>query len=136
MTYPPFKLNAFEQPAPGLLPTVRSARYYSSLIGLFSCTSGEEEQKDSRFCQLVMLYGELIRRDVFSHNAYLCALISRGDLESTSSTHSASENVLISQDSAGKVDSRNHELLHETIIEVKISDFSLLNYFKIKKEPR
>lgn len=86
---------------------------------LFSCTPGDEEQKDIRFCQLVMLYAELIRHDVFSHNAYLCTLISRGDLESTSSTHSASENILSSHDGVGKVDGRNQEMLHETIIEVK-----------------
>ena len=105
------------------------------LNSFFFVKSGDEEQKDSRFCQLVMLYGELIRLDVFSHNAYLCTLISRGDLESTSSTHSASENTLSSQDGAGRVDCRNQELLHETtIIEVTILDFSL-NNFSGKKEP-
>ena len=65
-----------------------------------------------------MLYGELIRLDVFSHNSYLCTLISRGDLESTACSHSTSENTLSSQDGTGKVDGRNHEFLHETIIEV------------------
>ena len=71
-----------------------------------------------------MLYGELIRLDVFSHDSYLCTLISRGDLESTSSTHSGSENTLSSQDSSGKLDGRNPELLHETVIEVDVFLYS------------
>ncbi|XP_063890772.1 mediator of RNA polymerase II transcription subunit 12 isoform X1 [Helicoverpa armigera] len=33
-----------------------------------------------QFANLVHLFGELIRRDVFSHDAYMCTLISRGDL--------------------------------------------------------
>ena len=65
-----------------------------------------------------MLFGELIRLDVFSHNAYLCTLISRGDLESTPNAHSASENTSSLQDSAGRLNGSNQELLNETVIEV------------------
>ncbi|XP_048481682.1 mediator of RNA polymerase II transcription subunit 12 isoform X3 [Plutella xylostella] len=36
----------------------------------------------TQFANLVHLFGELIRRDVFSHDAYMCTLISRGDLVS------------------------------------------------------
>ena len=89
------------------------------LIALFACSTGDEEQSDNSFCQLVMLYGELIRLDVFSHNAYLCKLISRGDLESTPSSQSTSENTASTQDGAAKLEGRNPELLHEAIIEVK-----------------
>lgn len=32
------------------------------------------------FFNLVLLFCELIRHDVFSHNMYMCTLISRGDL--------------------------------------------------------
>lgn len=35
------------------------------------------------FAQLTLLFGELIRNEVFSHNAYMCSLISRGDLQPT-----------------------------------------------------
>ena len=35
------------------------------------------------FAQLTLLFGELIRNEVFSHNAYMCTLISRGDLQPT-----------------------------------------------------
>lgn len=37
-------------------------------------------QKKTAFSNLVHLFAELIRRDVFSHDAYMCTLISRGDL--------------------------------------------------------
>lgn len=32
------------------------------------------------FTNLVHVFTELIRNDVFSHDAYMCTLISRGDL--------------------------------------------------------
>lgn len=35
-------------------------------------------QNKAQFTNLVHLFGELIRRDVFSHDAYMCTLISRG----------------------------------------------------------
>lgn len=37
-------------------------------------------QKKIAFTNLIHLFAELIRRDVFSHDAYMCTLISRGDL--------------------------------------------------------
>ncbi|XP_058826167.1 mediator of RNA polymerase II transcription subunit 12 isoform X2 [Topomyia yanbarensis] len=38
------------------------------------------QQNRSQFTNLVHLFSELIRHDVFSHDAYMCTLISRGDL--------------------------------------------------------
>lgn len=40
---------------------------------------GNEKEK-VEFFNLVLLFCELIRHDVFSHNMYMCMLISRGDL--------------------------------------------------------
>lgn len=37
-------------------------------------------QSKAQFINLVHLFSELIRHDVFSHDAYMCTLISRGDL--------------------------------------------------------
>lgn len=37
-------------------------------------------QNRAMFINLVHLFTELIRHDIFSHDIYLCALISRGDL--------------------------------------------------------
>lgn len=36
--------------------------------------------RSQEFGNLVHLFSELIRQDVFSHDAYMCTLISRGDL--------------------------------------------------------
>lgn len=37
-------------------------------------------QSKAQFTNLIHLFSELIRHDVFSHDAYMCTLISRGDL--------------------------------------------------------
>lgn len=42
------------------------------------------ESERVEFSNLVLLFCELIRHDVFSHNIYMCTLISRGDLASDS----------------------------------------------------
>ena len=41
------------------------------------------EENKQGFANLIMLYCELIRHDVFSHDSYMCTLISRGDLSSS-----------------------------------------------------
>lgn len=56
----------------------------NSLIALTDCVvlsadPGKENEK-VEFFNLVLLFCELIRHDVFSHNIYMCTLISRGDL--------------------------------------------------------
>lgn len=37
-------------------------------------------KRKTAFTNLIHLFAELVRRDVFSHDAYMCTLISRGDL--------------------------------------------------------
>ena len=49
--------------------------------------NGNNETKQA-FSNLVFLFGELIRCDVFSHDAYMCALISRGQF-ANSPNHSS-----------------------------------------------
>lgn len=50
----------------------------------FSSDGGYQHNKaHPSFAQLTLLFGELIRNEVFSHNAYMCSLISRGDLQPT-----------------------------------------------------
>ena len=46
-------------------------------------------QNKNHFKNLVHLFSELIRNDVFSHDAYMCTLISRGDLLHPPSTFSS-----------------------------------------------
>uniref|UniRef100_A0A1A8SM95 Mediator of RNA polymerase II transcription, subunit 12 homolog n=1 Tax=Nothobranchius rachovii TaxID=451742 RepID=A0A1A8SM95_9TELE len=47
-------------------------------------TEPGNESERIEFSNLVLLFCELIRHDVFSHNIYMCTLISRGDLASDS----------------------------------------------------
>ena len=46
-------------------------------------------ENSAAFANLVLLFGELIRHDIFSHDAYICTLISRGDLAMTQPLHTA-----------------------------------------------
>ncbi|XP_072329937.1 mediator of RNA polymerase II transcription subunit 12-like protein isoform X1 [Scyliorhinus torazame] len=45
-------------------------------------TDLNNENEKAEFVNLVLLFCEFIRHDVFSHDAYMCTLISRGDLTS------------------------------------------------------
>lgn len=45
-----------------------------------SAADPSNENEKVEFFNLVLLFCELIRHDVFSHNMYMCTLISRGDL--------------------------------------------------------
>uniref|UniRef100_A0A4W3IUW1 Mediator complex subunit 12L n=1 Tax=Callorhinchus milii TaxID=7868 RepID=A0A4W3IUW1_CALMI len=49
-------------------------------------TEPNNENERAEFVKLVLLFCEFIRHDVFSHDAYMCTLISRGDLTSISAT--------------------------------------------------
>lgn len=48
--------------------------------------SGGSAQNKNQFKNLVHLFSELVRNDVFSHDSYMCTLISRGDLLNPPST--------------------------------------------------
>lgn len=50
------------------------------LFSLSPAADPSNENERVEFFNLVLLFCELIRHDVFSHNMYMCTLISRGDL--------------------------------------------------------
>lgn len=61
-----------------------------------SAADPNSECEKVEFVNLVLLFCEFIRHDVFSHDAYMCTLISRGDLSVSASTRPrspAGENV-------------------------------------------
>lgn len=47
---------------------------------MFLTEENPSPQNRTTFTNLVHLFSELVRHDVFSHDAYMCTLISRGDL--------------------------------------------------------
>ncbi|NXD14568.1 MD12L protein, partial [Nothocercus nigrocapillus] len=48
-----------------------------------SLSDPNSDHEKTEFVNLVLLFSEFIRHDVFSHDAYMCTLISRGDLSVT-----------------------------------------------------
>lgn len=58
----------------------------SSWLNCLSTADPNSECEKVEFVNLVLLFCEFIRHDVFSHDAYMCTLISRGDLSVTAST--------------------------------------------------
>ena len=50
-------------------------------------------ENSAAFANLVLLFGEMIRHDIFSHDAYICTLISRGDLATAQPLHATTGGV-------------------------------------------
>uniref|UniRef100_A0A8D9FIE5 Mediator of RNA polymerase II transcription subunit 12-like protein n=1 Tax=Cacopsylla melanoneura TaxID=428564 RepID=A0A8D9FIE5_9HEMI len=69
---------------------------FQPLLMKFLDQDAPTDENKTTFTNLVHLFAELIRHEVFSHDAYMCTLISRGDLPSastggnTNTTHPAS----------------------------------------------
>ncbi|XP_078403088.1 mediator of RNA polymerase II transcription subunit 12 isoform X3 [Cetorhinus maximus] len=69
-------------------------------------TDPSSESEKAEFANLVLLFCELIRHDVFSHNVYMCTLISRGDLSSEQHVPRPRSPV---DDAAEEQDRKEHE---------------------------
>lgn len=60
---------------------MKQAPAYPALISNSSPDDTSSSADDKKaFANLILLFGELIRCEVFSHDSYMCTLISRGDL--------------------------------------------------------
>ncbi|XP_063430577.1 mediator of RNA polymerase II transcription subunit 12-like protein isoform X5 [Mytilus trossulus] len=97
------------------------------------------EENKQGFANLIMLFCELIRHDVFSHDSYMCTLISRGDLSSSPDLMSSmAESIDISS-----VKSQNESIRNEPQEDIKIdfdihmdSDFGSLFGPVVKEEQK
>lgn len=69
---------------------------YTYLSVLFVAEDNPSAQNRAMFTNLVHLFSELIRHDIFSHDVYMCTLISRGDLNTggpaTATSHHPTSN--------------------------------------------
>lgn len=67
-----------------------------SCFSFFPTEDNPSPQNRAMFTNLVHLFSELIRHDIFSHDVYMCTLISRGDLNTggpaTAAAHHPSSN--------------------------------------------
>ncbi|XP_034328936.1 mediator of RNA polymerase II transcription subunit 12-like protein isoform X5 [Magallana gigas] len=68
------------------------------------------------FANLIQLFSELIRHDVFSHDAYMCFLISRGDLMSSPLVMSATTDCI----DLSSIKSQSESVKHETHDDFKV----------------
>ncbi|XP_064521657.1 mediator of RNA polymerase II transcription subunit 12-like protein [Pseudopipra pipra] len=57
-----------------------------------SLSDPSSDHEKTEFVNLVLLFSEFTRHDVFSHDAYMCTLISRGDLSITAAPRQRSPN--------------------------------------------
>ncbi|XP_067668814.1 mediator of RNA polymerase II transcription subunit 12-like protein [Haliotis asinina] len=98
------------------------------------------EENKQAFRNLIHLFSELIRHDVFSHDAYMCTLISRGDLLSSPAV------MMPSADSVDlpSIKSQNESIKHEHQDDIKVdmdigalvdTDFNSL-YGSVKDEQK
>uniref|UniRef100_A0A8I3W4V1 Mediator complex subunit 12L n=1 Tax=Callithrix jacchus TaxID=9483 RepID=A0A8I3W4V1_CALJA len=88
-----------------------------------SLSDPNSECEKVEFVNLVLLFCEFIRHDVFSHDAYMCTLISRGDLSVTASTRprspageNADEHYSKDHDVKMEDESSSHECNQRTIL--------------------
>nr|XP_020742220.1 mediator of RNA polymerase II transcription subunit 12-like protein isoform X3 [Odocoileus virginianus texanus] len=88
-----------------------------------SLSDPDSECEKVEFVNLVLLFCEFIRHDVFSHDAYMCTLISRGDLSVTASTRPRSpagenpdEHYPKGHDRKMEDESSSHECNQRTIL--------------------
>lgn len=78
-------------------------------------SSDDEKQA---FRNLILLFHELILHDVFSHDAYMCTLISRGDLLCSPSFLQSADSVAPSSDKSPS-ESIRHDV-RKSILKLKI----------------
>lgn len=65
---------------------------FNYFIFFFWVADPSSDLEKTEFVNLVLLFSEFTRRDVFSHDAYMCTLISRGDLSITAAPRPRSPN--------------------------------------------
>lgn len=77
---------------------------------LFFSDDNPNDNDRQGFANLIQLFSELIRHDVFSHDAYMCFLISRGDLLSSPSVMTVTTDCIDLSSIKSQVESVKHEV--------------------------
>ncbi|KAM6305236.1 mediator of RNA polymerase II transcription subunit 12-like protein [Aegotheles albertisi] len=84
-----------------------------------SLSDPSSDHEKTEFVNLVLLFSEFTRHDVFSHDAYMCTLISRGDLSITAAARPRSPN--------GEAVDEHYSKDHD----VKLEDHSIMEHMGI-----
>ena len=82
---------------------------------LYFIDNNPSQDNRQAFCNLILLFCELIRHDVFSHDAYMSTLISRGDLMPVPGIH-VSMNAIETLDPAGIMGDDKHDVSSDPFI--------------------
>lgn len=80
--FQPLLMNFLDHDAP-IFGINYDDKLWKTFLTYFITVLENTSTSRTTFTNLVNLFTELIRNDVFSHDAYMCTLISRGDLQST-----------------------------------------------------
>ena len=78
------------------------------VLSYFSDNNSTQDKRQA-FSNLILLFCELIRHDVFSHDAYMSTLISRGDLMQIPGIH-ISMNAVETLDPTGIMGDDKHDV--------------------------
>ncbi|XP_060562886.1 mediator of RNA polymerase II transcription subunit 12-like protein [Ruditapes philippinarum] len=101
-------------------------------------TANSSEDSQQAFANLIHLFSELIRHEVFSHDAYMCTLISRGDLMSAPAVASMVADSVDLLSMKSEVESIKHEHQDDIKVDMDIHtmDTDFGSFFDVKDEPR
>ncbi|NXC41533.1 MD12L protein, partial [Penelope pileata] len=88
-----------------------------------SLSDPNSDHEKTEFVNLVLLFSEFTRHDVFSHDAYMCTLISRGDLSITTTARPRSPN--------GETVDEHYAKDHD----VKMEDHGIMEHMGIDSGP-
>ncbi|XP_015727635.1 mediator of RNA polymerase II transcription subunit 12-like protein isoform X4 [Coturnix japonica] len=88
-----------------------------------SLSDPSSDREKTEFVNLVLLFSEFTRHDVFSHDAYMCTLISRGDLSITATSRPRSPN--------GETVDEHYSKDHD----VKMEDHSIMEHMGTDSGP-
>uniref|UniRef100_A0A8C0ER58 Mediator complex subunit 12L n=1 Tax=Bubo bubo TaxID=30461 RepID=A0A8C0ER58_BUBBB len=92
-----------------------------------SLSDPNSDHEKTEFLNLVLLFSEFTRHDVFSHDAYMCTLISRGDLSITATTRPRSPNG----ETVDEHYSKDHDVKLEVTLHAVFPTFGTLFYRRI-----
>uniref|UniRef100_A0A8C0EP70 Mediator complex subunit 12L n=1 Tax=Bubo bubo TaxID=30461 RepID=A0A8C0EP70_BUBBB len=97
-----------------------------------SLSDPNSDHEKTEFLNLVLLFSEFTRHDVFSHDAYMCTLISRGDLSITATTRPRSPNG----ETVDEHYSKDHDVKLEVTLHAVFPTFGTLFFTSEKSVKR
>ena len=83
------------------------------------------------FANLVLLFTELIRHEVFSHDVYVCTLISRGDVQASNSMSTFQNALSAVNPYHSELSSVKSECIKQEVMAVKVFTHLLFSFVSV-----